>query len=95
MSITKEEVRYIAQLARLQFTAVEEDRLAQEMNTMLAYVDQLNELDTTSVAPMAHVLDLSNVVRKDVRDERISQEDALRNAPDADGVFFRVPKVID
>ncbi len=95
MSISKDEVRYIASLARLRFTEAEEDRLAHEMNDMLDYVDQLRTLDTSEVPPMAHVLDLNNVTRPDELEERISHDEALRNAPDADGDYFRVPKVID
>jgi aspartyl-tRNA(Asn)/glutamyl-tRNA(Gln) amidotransferase subunit C len=94
MSISVEDVRYIAGLARLRFAEEEEQRLAREMGAILDYVDQLNELDTTGVPPMAHVLDLYNVYRSDKASPRISREEALRNAPDADGEYFRVPKVI-
>lgn len=95
MSITLEDVRYIAALARLRFSPNEERRLAEQMNTILAYMDQLNELDTRDVPPMSHVLDLYNVFREDAVQQRITRDEALGNAPDADGVFFRVPKVIE
>lgn len=95
MAISIEEVRYIAALARLRFSEAEERRLAAQMNEMLDYVDKLNELDTTGVPPMSHVLDLYNVFREDAPRQRISREDALRSAPDADGDYFRVPKVIE
>lgn len=95
MSISTEEVRYIAALARLRFSEDEEQRLAEQMSTMLDYVSQLQELDTTGVPPMSHVLDLVNVVREDDVQQRISRGDALRNAPDADEAYFRVPKVIE
>lgn len=95
MAISIEEVRYIARLARLRFSEGEEQRLAQEMSRIIDYVDQLNELDTTGVPPMSHVLDLSNAVRKDKTEQRISHEEALQNAPDADDAYFRVPKVIE
>lgn len=95
MAISTEEVRYIAALARLRFSEDEEQRLAEQMSTMLDYVSQLQALDTTGVPPMSHVLDLVNVVREDAVQERISRSDALRNAPDADEAYFRVPKVIE
>ncbi len=95
MAISVEEVRYIAALARLRFSEDQEQRLAQQMSQMLDYVDKLNELDTTGVPPMSHVLDVYNVFRDDVPQQRIAREDALRNAPDADNAYFRVPKVIE
>lgn len=93
--ISLDEVRYIAELARLQFTPDEEERLARQMNDVLTYMDKLSQLDTAFVPPMSHVLDLFNVFREDVVRERITREDALSNAPDADEAYFRVPKVIE
>lgn len=95
MSISVEEVRYIAALARLHFSEEEEQHLAEQMSEILDYMDKLNELDTTDVPPMSHVLDLYNIVREDTARQRITPEDALRNAPDADSEYFRVPKVIE
>lgn len=95
MSISVEEVRYIAALARLHFSEGEEHHLAEQMSEILDYMDKLNELDTTDVPPMSHVLDLYNIVREDVARQRITPEEALRNAPDADSDYFRVPKVIE
>ena len=95
MSVTIDQVRYIASLARLRFTEEEEKRLADEMNEVLGYVEKLNELDTTGVPPMSHVLDLNNVVRADVVETRISRDEALKNAPDADSAYIRAPKVIE
>lgn len=95
MAISKDEVRHIATLARLRFSDEEEAQLAHEMSRILDYMDQLNELDTTGVPPMAHVLDLHNVFRDDAVEERINREEALKNAPDADNEYFRVPKVIE
>lgn len=95
MAVSIDDVRYIAALARLRFTEDEEARLAEQLSTMLDYVDQLQQLDTTGVPPMAHVLDLADVMRDDASASRITRDDALRNAPDADGAYFRVPKVIE
>lgn len=95
MALSTDEVRYIAKLARLRFSEDDEQRLAQEMGKVLEYMDTLNELDTSGVPPMSHVLDLYNVQREDKGASRISHDDALSNAPDADSDYFRVPKVID
>ena len=95
MAVTVDDVRYIAALARLRFSEAEEKRLAAQMSQMLDYVDTLGTLDTTGVPPMAHVLDLHNVFRADEAQQRLAREDALRNAPDADREYFRVPKVIE
>ncbi len=95
MSLSINDVRHIASLARLHFTDDEEHRLAEQMNGILDYMAKLNELDTADVPPMSHVLDLFNVVRDDVVMERITTEEALANAPDADGAYFRVPRIID
>lgn len=95
MSITVEDVRYIAELARLAFSTDEEERLVRELNDVLGYVEKLNELDTSAVPPMSHVLDLYNVFRDDRVEERISREEALSRGPDTDEAFFRVPKVIE
>jgi aspartyl-tRNA(Asn)/glutamyl-tRNA(Gln) amidotransferase subunit C len=95
MSVSIDEVRHIARLARLSFNENEERKLAEEMSKILSYMETLNELDTDAIPPMAHVLDASNVYRVDEAKARISHEEALSNAPDHDGEFFRVPKVIE
>ncbi len=95
MAVTVEKVRYIASLARLRFTEEEEARLAREMSEVLAYVAKLEELDTEGVPTLSHVLDTRNVFREDAARARISREEALRGAPEADNAYFRVPKVIE
>lgn len=95
MRVTTDDVRHIASLARLRFSAAEQERLAGELSRILDYVDQLGELDTSEVPPLAHVLDTSNVTRPDRTEQRISRHEALTNAPDTDGTYFRVPKVIE
>jgi aspartyl-tRNA(Asn)/glutamyl-tRNA(Gln) amidotransferase subunit C len=95
MSVTPDDVRAIASLARLRFTDAERERLAGELSRILDYVDQLDELDTADVPPMAHVLDAPNVFRPDRVEQRITRDEAFANAPDADGRYFRVPKVIE
>ena len=95
MAISVEEVRRIASLSRLRFSEEKEEELAEQMSSILDYMEKLNELDTSGVPPMSHVLDLKNVYREDEVETRISREEALSNAPDADSTYFRVPKVID
>ncbi len=94
MSVSVDEVRRLARLARLRFSDEEEVRLASEMTTILDYMDLLREVDTTGVEPLHHVHDLENVFRADVPTPRITRDEALESAPDTDGTYFRVPKVI-
>jgi len=95
MSVTKKDVDYIADLARLQLTEEETDSLASDMNQILDYMSTLEELDTSDVEPLEHVIDLEYRLRDDKAKEPLSHEDALKNAPDADSDYFRVPRVID
>jgi aspartyl-tRNA(Asn)/glutamyl-tRNA(Gln) amidotransferase subunit C len=95
MSVSIEEVRHIAKLARLSFSEDEEKQMASELSAILDYVATLDELDTDAIPPMSHVLEAANVYRDDKPLERISHDEALQNAPDHDGTYFRVPKVIE
>lgn len=95
MSVSKEEVQYMAHLARLQFSEEETESLAEEMNRILDYMSDLEEVDTGDVEPLEHVIDLEYRLRDDRAEEPLSHEEALKNAPDADSDYFRVPRVID
>ena len=95
MSVTVEEVRHIARLARLRLTPDEEQLMSKQLSSILDYIEQLNELDVSDVPPMTHVLALVNAVRPDEVTQRITHEDALKNAPSADSDYFRVPRVIE
>jgi len=96
MSVSKDEVYYIANLARLQLKDDEAERLQNDMNKILGYIETLNELDTSDVKPLEHVTEVvSSSFRKDEAGEPLNHEDALKNAPDADSDYFRVPRVID
>jgi aspartyl-tRNA(Asn)/glutamyl-tRNA(Gln) amidotransferase subunit C len=92
--ITRDEVLHVAKLARLEFNDREEERLTGQLNSILNYMDKLNELDTTGVAPMTHAIRLQNAFRRDEVHPSLERERALANAPAADGVSFVVPKVI-
>jgi aspartyl-tRNA(Asn)/glutamyl-tRNA(Gln) amidotransferase subunit C len=93
--LDEQAVRHVAHLARLKVSEAEVRLFAEQLSTILDYVEQLGELDTDDVPPTAHPLPLSNVFREDaVRDSRPAEE-ALSNAPDRKDAFFKVPKVID
>jgi aspartyl-tRNA(Asn)/glutamyl-tRNA(Gln) amidotransferase subunit C len=94
MCVTIKDVEHVAALARLSFTDEEKQKLTGELNAILAYVEQLNSLDTSSVEPLSHVVELKNVFRDDVHAESLTREEVLKNAPAASEKFFRVPKVI-
>lgn len=95
MSVTKKDVNYVADLARLQLSDKETESLVHDMNQILDYMTTLEELDTSDVEPLEHVIDLEYRLRNDKAKEPLSHEDALKNAPDADTDYFRVPRVIE
>jgi len=95
MSISKEEVLYVAHLARLRLTEEETERLAGDMNQILEYMELLNQVDTSGVEPLEHVLEPDSSLRADKALPPLDHEEALKNAPDADADYFRVPKVIE
>ena len=94
MSIDPKEVLHIARLANLEFTDSEYDQFTRQLNEILDYVAQLDRLDTSDVEPTAQVADGSSTLREDQAGGSIDPEDALANAPDAESVLFKVPKVI-
>ncbi|HOX39481.1 MAG TPA: Asp-tRNA(Asn)/Glu-tRNA(Gln) amidotransferase subunit GatC [Candidatus Brocadiia bacterium] len=95
MSITQKDVEYVANLARLELTGEEKERLARQLGDILDYINMLNRLDTTNVEPMAHAAIEHNVFREDGEPRSITPDETLANAPDRQGDFFKVPKVID
>jgi aspartyl-tRNA(Asn)/glutamyl-tRNA(Gln) amidotransferase subunit C len=111
MKVTEKDVAYVADLANLELTVDERGRMLRDLNSILDYIDLLNQLDTKEVAPMAQVSDKYGVDRSKEGSERFtyaSREDvreglrkslphdvALKNAPESDGTFFEVPKVIE
>lgn len=95
MKLSTADVEYVAKLARLEVTEAEKEKFTAQLNDILLYIDQLNELDTKGVAPMSHAIAVTNAFREDKVLESMGTQNALANAPDARGDFFRVPKVID
>ena len=94
MSITRSDVEKVALLARLQLSEAEISRMTEDLGKILAYVDQLAELETDAIEPMAHAVELSNVFRDDQVQPSLPREAALGNAPKADDECFRVPAVL-
>ncbi len=94
MSVTMNDVEHIAELARLEFSEDEKEKLTSQLNSILAYMEQLNKLDTGAIEPLSHVIELSNVFREDAVKPGLATEDALKNAPAKTEKFFKVPKVI-
>ncbi|HOX16322.1 MAG TPA: Asp-tRNA(Asn)/Glu-tRNA(Gln) amidotransferase subunit GatC [Smithellaceae bacterium] len=95
MKLSTSDVEYVAKLARLEVTEAEKEKFTAQLNDILLYIDQLNELDTQGVAPMTHAIAVTNAFREDKIEESLGTQKALANAPDARGEFFRVPKVIE
>jgi aspartyl-tRNA(Asn)/glutamyl-tRNA(Gln) amidotransferase subunit C len=111
MKVTEKDVAYVAELANLELTDEERKGMLRDLNSILQYIDRLNELDTSDVPPMAQVSDRYGVdstrqgserfayaSRQDILEglrKSLPHDEALANAPDADGDFFRVPKVIE
>ena len=95
MEVTDELVNKIAHLARLEFKDGEKDAIKKDMQQMIAFIDKLNELDTTGVEPLIHMTDNINSLREDEVKGTITREEALMNAPLHDEQFFKVPKVIN
>ena len=94
MEVTEAMVEKLAHLARLQFTETEKVDVQKDLQSMIAFVEKLNEVNTTGVAPLLHMGDAINVLRNDEVKGSVSREDALLNAPIKDEQFFKVPKVI-
>ena len=91
--ITVKDVEHVAKLARLELTEEEKVLYTKQLGDVLKYVDQMNEVDTSSVKPMTQVVDFSNVMREDIPNQEISKEDLMSNAPDEENSFFKVPKI--
>jgi aspartyl-tRNA(Asn)/glutamyl-tRNA(Gln) amidotransferase subunit C len=90
MKLTRAQVQHVAQLARLGLTDEEMEALASELSSILEYIDQLEQLDTSSIAPTAQVGELVDVMRDDEVQPSLDVEEALANAPSREGNYFRV-----
>ena len=95
MKITNEKVDQLASLAKLHFEGAEKEQIRQDLESILAMCEKLNEIDTTNVEPLIYMTENVNILREDIVKQEISHEEALKNAPKKDSDFFRVPKVIE
>lgn len=95
MKITREEVKRVAALARLELSPAEEEALTQQLDKILQYMEKLNQLDSTNVEPLAHVVDIVNAFREDRVVNRSTPDTLLANAPEKESDFFKVPKIIE
>jgi len=94
-TIDEGQVRKVAKLARLELTDAEVAEFTGQLSSILEYFEKMNELDTEGVKPLAHCLPVSNVFRDDSAGESLGTEAVLANAPQRDGEFFKVPKILD
>jgi aspartyl-tRNA(Asn)/glutamyl-tRNA(Gln) amidotransferase subunit C len=92
--ITEADVRHVAKLARLALSDEQVHHYTEQLEAVLEYIDQLNEVEIDGVEPLAHPLDLINVLRDDVAAPGSDREAMLQNAPQRQGPFFKVPKVL-
>ena len=103
MKVTEKDVAYVADLANLELTDQERQRMLKDLNSILDYIDRLNELDTSEVPPMAQLSAAAmepestsaHASREDIPIPSLPHAEAMKNAPESDGEFFKVPKVID
>jgi aspartyl-tRNA(Asn)/glutamyl-tRNA(Gln) amidotransferase subunit C len=93
--LDRAQVHKVAHLARLQLTEAEEEKLTTQLGDILGYFEQLNELDVSGVEPTTRAIDVSNVVRADTLQPYAEREAMLEAAPDRDGDFFKVPKIVN
>ena len=91
--ITLKDVEHVAKLARLELTEEEKITFTKQLGDVLKYVEQMNEVDTTGVVPMAHAFDVVNVMREDVVVYEQTKEELMKNAPAEENGFFKVPKI--
>lgn len=94
MSLTKEQVLKIADLARLDLSEAEVEKYGSQLSSILKYVETLNQLDVSSIEPTAHAVSVATPFREDVAVQDDTLEKSLRNAPDQEVPFFKVPKVL-
>jgi aspartyl-tRNA(Asn)/glutamyl-tRNA(Gln) amidotransferase subunit C len=93
--ITRKEVEQVARLARLELAEEEKERMTSQLDSILGYIEKLNELDTTHVEPTTTVIPMLSVMRDDEVRPSLTQDEALANAPDREDVYFRVPRIIE
>ncbi|TAF32454.1 MAG: Asp-tRNA(Asn)/Glu-tRNA(Gln) amidotransferase subunit GatC [Cytophagales bacterium] len=95
VKINSELLKNLAHLSRLEFSSEEEGKMLTDMNTILSWIQKLEEIDTDGVAPLIHLSESHNILRADEVKNQLSRAKALKNAPQKDSNYFRVPKVLE
>ena len=94
MKVDKKLVDKIAGLAKLEFDEAAKEKMVSDMNKMISFIDKLDQIDTELIEPLVYMSEETNVLRADEVGEHISKEKALKNAPQKDSDYFKVPKVL-
>lgn len=95
MALSKETVKYVADLSRIDLEPQELETLSKQLEGVLAFIDKLTELDISNISPTSHILPVNTVLRADTVKDSLNPDKSLANAPQARGDFFEVPKVIE
>jgi aspartyl-tRNA(Asn)/glutamyl-tRNA(Gln) amidotransferase subunit C len=95
MPLSPETVKYVADLSRIELRPDELEKLSQQLQVILGFIDQLSQVDISGITATSHILPISNVFREDILRESLPVEKTLANAPQKKGNFFVVPKVIE
>lgn len=95
MKVDKNTLEKIAHLSRLYFNKNDEEKMLKSLNDIIGWVDQLSEVDTENVPPLTHMTEEVNVLRDDTKPTNLDREDGLKNAPQQNGEFFKVPRVLE
>lgn len=95
LKITRETIEHVANLARLNLSDAEIEKMTSDMGNIITYMEKLNELDTSEVQPTAHIADIKNVFREDEVYKLYEREKILQNAPDKENGCFKVPKIVE
>ncbi|WP_026895216.1 Asp-tRNA(Asn)/Glu-tRNA(Gln) amidotransferase subunit GatC [Clostridiisalibacter paucivorans] len=95
MSISSDDVRHVAKLARLEFHDNEIEDFTEKFDAILKYVEKLEEVNTDEVEPTYHVHPIKNVMREDVAGESLDRKDALKNAPEDENGYFKLPNILE
>ena len=93
--ITIDEVKHVANLARLAITEEEAEKFSEQLDAIITFVEQLNELDTDNVEPTSHVLEMKNIFREDIAKPGLPVEEVVKNAPDHEDGQIKVPAIIE
>ena len=95
MKLKIDDVRHVAKLARIEFSGEELEKFTTQLDSIIGYIEKMNELDTSGIEPTSHVVDVKNVMRDDIAKESLPREESIKNAPCSEEGFFKVPKIIE